>query len=109
MTLREFFVDCLSIDSCERRVEENEYIELVLPREAVERYLSSLQIAFGLAVKPEGKRPSWRLRWLAKEYGGIRKNQTLFLKDFPEERFLAMLWPWQDGEYATLKLIMAGR
>jgi len=105
MTLKDFFEDCLSLDACARRIEQEDYIELVLRREAISQYICSLDSMFGSPAKPEGVRPSWRLSRAAKKYGGIKKNQTLYLHNDMGEKFMAMLWPWQDGEHATLKLI----
>lgn len=66
----------------------------------VERYLPP-------AVKPGGKPtpPELAEGPLCKAMGGIRSNQTLFVKDLGGGlSFYVAYWPWGNGQRFTIKL-----
>ncbi len=88
-----------------RRIDEK-YGEFVFYARELTVWNAAISEGLGPAVKPAGAAPSRDHAKLAKNFGGIRKDQTLFLKKFENCSIMAMLWPWQDSEHITLKLIV---
>lgn len=102
MTLQKIFEDCLNLDSCEKRIEQENYIELALRREGISKYICSLDATFGSPAKPEGARPSRRLSSAAKknmeESGKIRR----YISAMTWEK---NLWPCSGpGRTASMQL-----
>ena len=93
----------------EKRAESESSLEVVLQKQHLDTYLSTLRGFLGEAAKPEGNPPTQEHVHLTAPYGGIRKNQILFSCPNGEKTALAMIWPWSDGETLTLKLLQAGR
>ncbi len=89
----------------ERRIDEK-YGEFVFYARELTVWDAAISESLGPAVKPAGSAPSRDHTKLAQSFGGIRKDQTLFFKKFDDCSIMAMLWPWQDSEHITLKLIV---
>jgi len=81
-----------------------EYVELVFFTRDTAQWMKFLSGIFGKAVKPTWHKPVGRDRKFTKKFGGIRPNQTLFMKDFSTYTVLAMIWPWKDKTLSTLKI-----
>lgn len=89
----------------EERKRTAEYDELVFYKSDIKDWDKVLKEIFGEAVKPEGAKPSQEAKTLTKDFGGIRSEQVLYKKDVEDGRILAMIWPWQDPQFATLKVV----
>ena len=60
---------------------------------------------FGQPLKPPQTEASAEISQIAGPYGGIRENQTLYLrKGYQNSSILAMIWPWNNGSNFTLKI-----
>ena len=94
----------LTID--EKRCITDEYVWLVFYNREIEKWNKIFSNIFGPAVKPAGSPPSKDDLLLTTDYGGIRREQTLFKKEYKEGTVIAMFWPWQDKIRTTLKMIL---
>ena len=102
MNLQEIIAELIKLDVYEKRSISDDYGELVLLNTpALHKTLTDI---FGPAMKESNEKPDKEMIILAKEYGGIRNNQTLFKKDSQSCILIAMLWPWDDAQHITLKL-----
>jgi hypothetical protein len=81
-----------------------DYVELVFFVRDTAAWMKLLSGIFGKAVKPTWQKPTGRDHQLTKEFGGIRTEQTLFMKDFNGYTVLAMVWPWKDKTLCSLKI-----
>lgn len=88
----------------ERRGGDDFNEEVVVYNKDLEPWLKVLNSLLDPAAKPAGVKPSKEINAITSPFGGIRDDQTLYKKDFPEGSWLAMLWPWQDKQRTTLKL-----
>ena len=70
----------------------------------IDAYNKVVADILGSPVKPAGVKPTKSDKHLARDYGGIQKNQTLFKKVVDGSTIIAMFWPWRDQTYATLKM-----
>lgn len=104
MTIKEIFEKCSKLNIYEERTVSSDYLELVFYTKETDQWNKLMVDILGEVVKPAGKKPTPADSELAKEYGGVYDNQTLFKKDFDEGTVLAMFWPWQDSVRTTLKL-----
>ena len=96
------------------RREERKYEEqpdttnyrLVYKAGTLDGVLEILGRYFGEPLTPSGKRTPWRLRKhkVIVATGGIRKEQTLYVRDVEEGLTqYAAIWPWaSDDKYYTL-------
>jgi len=104
MSLKEIIDRCGVSNVHEVRHITDEYGELVFYKRKVDEWNRVFSNILGPPVKPAGVEPSQDDRNLAKDYGGIWVNQTLFKKEFDGFTLIAMYWPWQDGVHVTLKM-----
>jgi hypothetical protein len=88
----------------ENRYNSEHYCELVFFSKDSSLWVDSLSTHFGPPQKPSGKAPSHEEIDLAEPFGGIRKNQTLFVKKDDMRTVIAMFWPWSDGAHITLRI-----
>lgn len=88
----------------EQRSLEEDCAELVFYAKENDDWKKALEGVFGPAIKPAGVNPVPQDLSLTQTHGGIRRDQALYKKDFDGYVVLAMLWPWQDKIYTTLKI-----
>jgi hypothetical protein len=92
------------IDYEEARRESEDYLELVVTREALRDLHFLLESYFGPAFKPAGqdacRLSEGRSRW----FGGVKKDQILYYTERENVPAVALIWPWNDGRRATLKI-----
>ncbi|MFH1768886.1 MAG: hypothetical protein ABH858_06980 [Candidatus Omnitrophota bacterium] len=93
----------------EERCVSEKYCEFVFENTEIDKLKEVFLPLLGPPEKPAGKDPLNEHLQLTKEYGGIRANQTLFKKDFDHCLVIAMLWPWQNNLYTTLKITLIGK
>jgi hypothetical protein len=106
MTLREIVEKCSLLEVEERRHQDETYSELVFFNKEVDEWNRILSETLGPPVKPPGINPTKDLVRLTQEYGGIRTDQTLFVKEFDDVTVMAMFWPWGDSKHTTLKMAL---
>jgi hypothetical protein len=106
MTLREIVEKCSLLEVEERRHQDETYGELVFCNKGIDDWHRIISEALGTPVKPAGNKPAKDLVRLTEEYGGIRTDQTLFMREFDDVTVMAMFWPWGDGKHTTLKMIL---
>lgn len=89
----------------ETRSEEPEYHEIVVYMKDLEAWEKIFSSALGLAVKPSGGKVTSEHLLITEEYGGIERTQTLYVKKDDSGATMIMLWPWQDKEHVTVKMV----
>jgi hypothetical protein len=95
---------CERIEIKRKKKIKPDYVELVFYTRDMAEWMTFLTEIFGKAVKPKWQKPTSRDRKCTKKFGGIRPNQTLFIKDFKKYNVLAMIWPWKDKILSSLKI-----
>ncbi|MFC1599259.1 hypothetical protein ACFL2W_00560 [Candidatus Omnitrophota bacterium] len=108
-TLAEILEKCSALSIYEKRQATREYGELVFYSKDRDEWCRALADILGPAIKPEGVEPTRSDQEVVKDYGGIRKDQTLFKKEYDCATVIAMFWPWQSGQYTTLKIGFLGK
>jgi hypothetical protein len=88
----------------EQRKQYEGYLEFVLSDRHLGHLYPILEKYFGVPFKPAGIVPTQKAEDIAKVYGGIRKHQTLYFMDQNGLASCAMIWPWNDGKRATVKV-----
>ncbi len=89
----------------ELRRQAHDFIVLVVENGEVDDWSRLLEKYLGPPLKPAGVRPTKEINDLANRFGGIAGNQTLFHKITDDGMIIGMLWPWQDADFTTLKVI----
>jgi hypothetical protein len=106
MDLKDFLAPCQGLTLCEKRESSDNHINIVINTKDESLWSERLGQSLGPALKPAGSRPTGEAKKITKEFGGIRTEQTLFMKNIDNTTVLCMFWPWQDGEHTTLKLFV---
>jgi len=106
MTLKEILEKYSMLTVEDERCISDDYVWLVFSNKEKNKWGEVFNDIFGPAIKPAGAVPSEDDLCLTKDYGGIRKDQTLFKKEFGDVMVIAMFWPWQDNIRTTLKMVM---
>ncbi|MFH1772530.1 MAG: hypothetical protein ABH872_06905 [Candidatus Omnitrophota bacterium] len=104
MEIKEIADKFLNLNIYDKRCIEKDYLELVFLSSEKEKWDQIFLNIFGAPLKPQGTKPTKEDLRLTDDYGGILTNQTLFKKEDIDRIVIAMLWPWQDGKYITLKI-----
>lgn len=86
------------------RADNEDYFEAVVKKDSIDKVVQALEGKLGKAVWPSKERLSKEADKLVRNFGGLRKGQTLFFLNKDGISLFAMLWPWQDGERITVKL-----
>lgn len=103
MSLQLIVKSIAALPTVEIRDSSNDYLELVFFAANLPQWEQALTQHLGAPAKPPGTAPSADDKSITKNYGGVQKNQTLF-RGPATMPYIAMLWPWQDGEHITLKV-----
>ena len=106
MTLSEIAGRFAGLQIDNKRVDTEEYCELVFYTKDTAEWDKAIAGFFGPAVKPLKARPSREDLRITEAYGGIQAGQVLFRKDVEGRSAIAMFWPWQDGTRTTLKIAL---
>ena len=81
------------------------YFEAVMINEELGKLNERLAKLLGEPAWPSKKRLPIEIQDMVKNFGGIMAGQTLYFKGERSGAFFAMLWPWQDGQHTTVKII----
>ena len=95
-------LDCLEIS--DRRYLMADYLELVFLRQDFEKWDKLLTKFLGPIANPFDADPSRDHLEMTKAFGGVRRGQALYQKDFGDYIIIAMLWPWKNETHITLKM-----
>lgn len=87
------------------RMDRDNYFEAVIVKNEITRITEALNKFFGSPVFPSSSKLSFKVQELTNGFGGIMPGQTLYFWNEGSDTVFAMLWPWQDGERTTVKLI----
>jgi len=109
MTFKELIEEVKKESFEELRHESDSGLEFVVRSEKLAHLNPTLQKFFGPAAKPAGVRPRGEEDALTSNFGGVLKNQTLYSIAHGGISHLAMIWPWGDGQCATVKIFKLGQ
>ncbi len=104
MTYLELLNNIKEISYAEIREDSENYLEAVFTNDKEKQISDTLSSFFQTPYKPAGQDPSKEALEQTTEWGGIRKDQTLYLREQEGLLYCAMLWPWSDQEHTTLKI-----
>lgn len=104
VTATEIFEKFNGLGVFEKRFLNDDYGEVVFFHKDLDQWSRILSELMGPPAKPAGQKTKDEHLKLSMKYGGVNDNQTLFQKDLGETILLALLWPWNNGTYITLKL-----
>ena len=105
MNVKEILEKCAHLNVNEQRSLEDDYLEPVILKNDLNAWDAILKEILGPQAKPAGMEPTQEHLSLTKKLGSINSNQILYKHDFTDKLMIAMLWPWSDGEYITLKIV----
>lgn len=88
----------------EIRKEYEGYFEFVVSVADLGRVYPLFEGYYGAPFKPPGLPASPKAQSLAKNYGGIQTQQTLYYVPRGGVSDCAMIWPWNDAKRATIKI-----
>lgn len=88
----------------EVRKEYDGYFEFVVSVKHLMNLYPLFERYYGVPFKPAGIAPSSKAQEVTKKYGGIQTQQTLYFASREEISDCAMIWPWNDGLRATVKM-----
>lgn len=104
MKLFDIYLQLDSLEITDRRYLMADYLELVFLRDDFEKWDKLLSALLGPVASPFDADPSRDHLELTRPFGGVRKGQALYQKDFGDYVIIAMLWPWQNETHITLKM-----
>lgn len=87
------------------RQEEPDYFEAVLFNRDADALKETIKGLLGEPVFPSQQKLSSEIQKAIKDFGGVMPGQTLYFTDGNARAVFAMLWPWQDKQRTTLKLV----
>jgi len=87
------------------RVDSDNYFEAVIVKNELANLTVILQRLFGLPAWPSRKLLLPQIQKIIKNFGGIRPGQALYFWSQGKDTIFAMLWPWEDGDHTTVKII----
>lgn len=93
------------VDFASLRTDCDNYFEAVVMKEELEKLTSRLDKVFGTPIWPSRNSLSFETQKVIDGFGGIMPGQTLYFWNKGQDTIFAMLWPWKDGERATLKIV----
>jgi len=88
------------------RADYEDYFEAVITKEKLDELNLSLERELGVPAWPSKNKLASQVQKAIEEFGGIRAGQTLYWGNQEKISLFAMLWPWQDAEHITLKMVM---
>lgn len=104
MRLTEVFAQLKGLEIFEERSATDELVDVVFETKNVSAWQERLESILGPALKPAGAKSNSQANQLAKPFGGIRPEQSLYYKPFGDYAVMAMFWPWQNGRCVSCKM-----
>lgn len=87
------------------RADSDNYFEAVISNDELAKLTASLKRFFGPPVWPSQNELSFKIQETIKDFGGIKIGQTLYFWNEGNDILFAMLWPWQDDWYTTVRIV----
>jgi len=87
------------------RIDDDNYFEIVVKKHCLGDMVHLLESIFGPPAWPSRNKVSKKIEKTVKNFGGLRKGQTLYNLETDDFLIFVMLWPWQDGERITIKIV----
>lgn len=88
----------------EIRKNDDGYFECVIPVRHEKELYPLFERFFGPPFKPKNVPPDERAQAVSYDYGGIEKHQILYYTERDGLSNCALIWPWNNGLSATVKL-----
>ena len=104
MTFLELIKSLKKLPFDEIRKEYDGYFEFVISVKHLHTVYPLFEAFYGLPFKPAGTAPNPKAQDVTRNYGGIQTQQTLYYADRGPVSDCAMIWPWNDGLHATIKM-----
>lgn len=104
MQLTEVFARLKDLAIYEERSATDELVDVVFETNQAEAWQKRMESILGPALKPAGAKSNSQANQLAKPFGGIRPEQTMYYKPFDGYAVMAMFWPWQNGRCISCKI-----
>ena len=95
-----------SLNIFKERKSNETYREIVFFNKDMKKWDRVLSGKLGAPVKSKWTGTDQALKKITRKFGGIRKGQTVYIKEYDNCSILAMIWPWKDRTHSTLKLSM---
>ncbi|MBM3244577.1 MAG: hypothetical protein FJZ15_02130 [Candidatus Omnitrophica bacterium] len=89
------------------RLDCDNHFEAVILKNELDKLTVRLEKFFGSPAWPSKNTLSFEVQKIVDGYGGIMPGQILYFWGKGSESVFAMLWPWQDGQRTTVKIIKA--
>lgn len=80
------------------------YFEFVIAIKNEKELYPIFELFFGPPFKPRNVNPDEKSKKITYNYGGIEKQQVLYYCEADGVSSCAMIWPWNNGELATVKI-----
>ncbi len=93
-----------TLNICKSRKASATYREIVFFHKDMKKWDRVLTGSLGSPVNSKWKIPEKNMSKMTRKFGGIRKGQTLYIKEFDNFSIMAMIWPWKDKYHSTLKM-----
>jgi len=90
----------------ELRNDSDVYLEVVILRKDLAHLTSSLTKYFGLPAWPSKNKLTPKMEESIADFGGVMAGQTLYFNSDATQVIFAMLWPWQDRQHITMKMVL---
>lgn len=90
----------------ELRASSDNYFEVVVKKADLPEIEVLFSSHFGTPFKPAGVSSSKDAHRISEPFGGIRPNQTMYLRRDKEGDSIAFFWPWGCGTQVTVKVIL---
>ncbi len=104
MTISDFMTLFEKLGPFDLREADSQHADLVVENDQLDAWINLLDQHLGSPLKKTGEAVNFDAKKLTKAFGGIQKNQTLYVKSYETHHLMAMLWPWQNNRHTTLKL-----
>lgn len=104
MNLKQLTAQFCHLRVNEKRASSPEYEEWVIYAEDLGQWNKVLSDLLGPAIKPKGEKTSREAFALTVKFGGVLEDQVLYHKEFDGMSVIAMLWPWKNNVYVTIKM-----
>ena len=87
------------------RSDDEDYLEVVVEVTSLDKFRPVLESFLGASLKPAGVSPDpKKVPPLIDTLGGVQSNQTLYYRKEAGVESYAMIWPWGNGQLATLRI-----
>lgn len=87
------------------RLDSDNKLEAVAIKAEINKVIVLFDVFFGPPTFPSKNKLSPEISKSIDEFGGIMPGQTLYYWSKDDDVVFAMLWPWNNGQYTTIKLL----